>query len=303
MVNETELLNLKRDDRPVLLAVLAHPDDETFGMGGTLAYYARRGVAVHLICATRGEVGEMDAQYLQGFQSAADRRESELRCAAGLLGLAGVHFLGYRDSGMPGSPDNSHPQALAAQPVDQVAGEVAQYIRALRPQVVITFDPIGGYRHPDHIAIHQATVKGFTMAGDSTQKWGDLPAYQPAKLYFQTISRGLLRLIVRVMRLIGKDPRKFGKNQDIDLASIAEVNFPTNAKINYRQVAQIRDQASACHASQGGSGLVGGVFGVIRRWFAANEMYMRAYPPPQDGVIEKDLFAGVVSLPSFHPNH
>ena len=151
-------------DKRILLAVLAHPDDETFGTGGTLALYARSGAEVHLICATRGEVGEMDPKLLRGFDSIAERREHELRCAAELLGLSGVHFLGYRDSGMPGSPDNSHPNALAAQPLDKVAADVAQWIHALKPQVVITFDPIGGYRHPDHIAIQKATVKAFEDA-------------------------------------------------------------------------------------------------------------------------------------------
>ncbi len=77
-----------------LLAVLAHPDDETFGTGGTLALYARqRGVDVYLVCATRGEVGEMDPKYMRGFNSVAERREAELRCAAENLGLKGVYFL------------------------------------------------------------------------------------------------------------------------------------------------------------------------------------------------------------------
>ena len=97
--------------KPTILSVLAHPDDESFGMGGTLAHYANRGVSVHLICATRGEVGEVDPEYLENFESIAERRESELRCAANKLGLSGVHFLDYRDSGMPGSEDNQHPRS------------------------------------------------------------------------------------------------------------------------------------------------------------------------------------------------
>src|SRR5512136_1210059 len=147
-----------------MLVCLAHPDDETFGMGGTLALYARRGVQVHLVCATRGEVGEVDQELLQGFSSVGERRESELCCAADILGLAGVYFLDYRDSGMPGTPDNQHPNALAAQPIDEVASRLVNYIRRLKPQVMVTFDPIGGYRHPDHVAIHQATVRAFELA-------------------------------------------------------------------------------------------------------------------------------------------
>ena len=165
--------------KKVLLAVLAHPDDETFGMGGTLALYSRRGVEVHLVCGTRGEVGEMDPKYMRGFNTIAERREAELRCAAEKLELSGVHFLNYRDSGMTGSEDNHHPMALAAQPVEKVAVDVAHYIRLLKPQVVLTFDPIGGYKHPDHIAIHLATVQAFKMAGETGEE--GLAAYQGLK--------------------------------------------------------------------------------------------------------------------------
>jgi N-acetyl-1-D-myo-inositol-2-amino-2-deoxy-alpha-D-glucopyranoside deacetylase len=282
------------DMKKVLLAVLAHPDDETFGTGGTLALYARMGVDVHLVCATRGEVGEMDPHLLRGFQSVGERREHELRCAADMLGLAGVHFLGYRDSGMPGSSDNHNPTALAAQPLEKVSAQVAHYIRLLKPQVVITFDPIGGYRHPDHIAIHNATVRAFREAGEVGDPDG-LPPFQADRLYFQTIPRGFLRFAVRLLPLIGRNPRKFGTNGDIDLVSIAEVNFPIHAEINYRSVANIRDQASRCHESQGGGSFSGGgLLGWLRRQFMAREQYMRAYPEALKGEKRiKDLFAGI----------
>jgi N-acetyl-1-D-myo-inositol-2-amino-2-deoxy-alpha-D-glucopyranoside deacetylase len=281
-----------QQEQRTLLAVLAHPDDETFGTGGTLALYARRGVAVHLVCATRGEVGDVDAEHMKGYATIAELRENELRCAAGILGLAGVHFLNYRDSGMPGSIDNSNPRALAFQTVDQVAGEVAHYIRQLRPQVLITFDPIGGYRHPDHIAIQRATVRAFEMLRDGQAPADDLPLFVPQKLYFSTIPRGFLRFVVRLMRLVGRDPSHFGKNKDIDIASLADVDFPINAKINFKAVSRIKDEASACHASQGGdNGL--SIGNSIRKLFFSSEMYMQAYPPPVPGRIAKDLFDGV----------
>ena len=283
--------------RPVLLAVLAHPDDETFGMGGTIAYYARRGVDAYLICATRGEAGDMDPALLQGYDSIAERREVELRCAAGKLGLRKVIFLDYRDSGMPGSPDNSHARALVAQPRERVAEKIARHIRQLKPQVVVTFDPIGGYHHPDHIAIHQATVRAFDLAGDpAAATLQDLPVFTPDKLYYQTIPRKFMRLMMRIMRLLGRDPHKFGKNKDIDLAAIAEVDFPTHAVIDYRTVADIRDEAAACHASQSAGSLTGGVFGWLRRMIASKEIYMRAVPPP-DGKVERDLFQDIAELP------
>ena len=281
--------------QPTLLAVLAHPDDESFGMGGTLALYARRNVLVHLVCATRGEAGEVPPQFLEGFGSIAERRESELRCAAGILGLAGVHFLEYRDSGMAGSPENEHPNALAAQPVETVASKVAQLIRQLKPQVVVTFDPIGGYKHPDHIAMHNASVLAFRLAGDAAYP-SDLPPYQPQKLYFHTISKSYLRLAVMVLRLLGKDPRHFGRNGDIDLASIvAEGSFPTHARINCQSVAAAKEAAAACHASQLGGALPRrGLVALLSRRASYTETFMRAVPPAPARLLERDLFAGIV---------
>jgi N-acetyl-1-D-myo-inositol-2-amino-2-deoxy-alpha-D-glucopyranoside deacetylase len=87
-------MSTPKSETKTLLAVLAHPDDESFGMGGTLAMYARRGVKVHLVCATRGEAGNVAPEFMRGFESVAELRENELRCAAGELGLAGVHFFG-----------------------------------------------------------------------------------------------------------------------------------------------------------------------------------------------------------------
>lgn len=276
-----------------LLAVLAHPDDESFGMGGTLALYAQRGAEVHLVCATRGEAGEMDPEYLEGFGSIAERREHELRCAAETIGLAGVHFLDYRDSGMHGSENNHHPQALAAAPLDEVAGKITHLIRRFCPQVVLTFDPIGGYRHPDHIAVHQATVLAFERAGDPAAYPGDRPPYRPQKLYFHTISRRFLRLAVWLMPLFGKDPRKWGRNGDIDLTSLAIEDFPVHAVVDYKPVIEKKRLASSCHASQGGIAMQRGLMGWIMRMGGSRESFMRAYPPPSPELRERDLFSGL----------
>jgi N-acetyl-1-D-myo-inositol-2-amino-2-deoxy-alpha-D-glucopyranoside deacetylase len=279
-------------EAPVLLVVLAHPDDESFGTGGTLALYAQRGVQVHLVCATRGEAGEVAEEFLEGFDSIADRRVSELRCAAGILGLSGVHFLDYRDSGMAGSPDNSHPNALAAAPVDEVAAKIAHFMRSLRPQVVITFDPIGGYKHPDHIAVHRATVRAFEMASDPAYQ-DQLPTYQPQKLYYHVFPKRMFRLIVRLLPLLGRDPRRFGRNGDIDLlALVEEGDFPVHASIDYRSVIDKRDGAAACHVSQlGGGPPRRGLIGWAWRRMGGKDQYTRAYPPPTKGLREDDLFA------------
>jgi N-acetyl-1-D-myo-inositol-2-amino-2-deoxy-alpha-D-glucopyranoside deacetylase len=278
-----------------MLVCLAHPDDETFGMGGTLALYARRGVQIHLLCATRGDVGDVDPELLKGFNTVAERRESELRCAAQILGLAGVHFLGYRDSGMPGTPDNQHPNALVAQPVDEVAAKVVYYMRQLQPQVVVTSDPIGGYKHPDHIAIHKATVRAFELAADPSYP-NDLPPFKPEKLYYQTMPKQFIRWAVRLAPLLRMDPHHFGRNGDIDLANLLqEGDFPIHARINCRSVREVRDEATACHSSQlGGGGMAQrGPVAFLRRYFGLTETFMRAYPAPENDLHERDLFEGV----------
>lgn len=275
-----------------ILSVLAHPDDESFGMGGTLALYAEQGVEVYLVCATRGEAGEVGPEYLQNYESIGELREAELRCAAGHLGLTSVHFLDYRDSGMTGSAANNHPEALVQADMEEVASKIVHYIRKIKPQVVLTFDPIGGYRHPDHIAIHEATVKAFHYAGDPDYP-SDLPPYQPDKLFYHTISKRFIRLAVRLIRLFGKDPSRWGENQDIDLTTLAIEDYPVNALINYKEVEPRKDAASFCHASQGGAGLAKGPLRWITRLVGGKDQFMRAFPPPQPGERESDLFDGI----------
>ncbi len=229
-------------------------------------------------------------------QTVAEMRVAELECAAKILGISAVHLLGYRDSGMANTPDNTNPQALAAQPVDKVADEIIHYIRLLKPQVVVTFDPIGGYHHPDHIAIHRATVAAFHAARDGRRvpEKPDISTWQPAKLYFHTMPHGFIRMAVMLLPLFGKDPHKFGSNRDIDLTAIAKSRFPTHAQIDTRPYAHLQDKASACHASQGGREMSSGIQSWLSHLFRRKDTFMRDYPVPSPGEpIEKDLFQGL----------
>jgi hypothetical protein len=117
----------------------AHPDDESFGPGGTLTEYAAQGVRVLYACATRGEAGTVDPAHLKGYATLGDQRWAELMCAAQALRLSSVRHLGYRDSGMQGDPDHQHPQALVGAPLEAVTRTIVAAIRDVRPQVVITF--------------------------------------------------------------------------------------------------------------------------------------------------------------------
>jgi len=163
-----------------LLAVLAHPDDESLGVGGTLAKYASQGIEVFLLTATRGESGRY-----RGFRPGdpnhpgpvelASVREAELRAAAFALGLREVALLDYRDS-----------QLDQARPGEAVKA-IAEHIRRVRPHVVLTFGPDGAYGHPDHIAISQFTTAAIIAAADPAGT-GDganaQPPHSVAKLYY-----------------------------------------------------------------------------------------------------------------------
>lgn len=138
-----------------LLAVFAHPDDETLGLGSTLARYAAEGVETYLVCATRGERGWFDSQGPDpGLEEVGRIREAELRCAAAILGLREVVFLDYID----GDVDRAEPQEIITKIVSQ--------IRRIRPHVVVSFGPDGAYGHPDHIALSQFTNAALVGAAD-----------------------------------------------------------------------------------------------------------------------------------------
>ena len=274
-----------------LLAVLAHPDDESFGLGGTLALYSSKGYDVYYVCATRGEAGTVDEEHLKGFKDTAEMRTAELMKAAQALGLKEVFFLGYRDSGMPGTEPNQHPDAQINAPIDEVAGRVVKYIRDLKPEVVLTFDPIGGYKHPDHIHIHKATVLAFENSDNASfhPEAGD--PFKPQALYYQVFPKGLLKAAVRLMPLFGKDPTKFGRNGDINIKELADISFPIHVRLNVQPVSEAKRKASEAHASQGGMQMRRGLMGFITRFLGEKEDYMQAYPPVGDSFKRKaDLF-------------
>src|SRR5437763_932599 len=156
-----------------LMAVLAHPDDESLGFGGTLAGYAAEGIETYLVTATRGERGRFGSQGKHADPAEVGRvREVELRAAAAVLGIGEVSMLYYADGA-----------------VDQVDATIAiraiaEHIRRIRPHVVVTFGPEGAYGHPDHIAISQFTTAAIVCAGDAGYRSDSLPAHRVAKLHY-----------------------------------------------------------------------------------------------------------------------
>ncbi|CAN5710172.1 PIG-L family deacetylase [soil metagenome] len=279
-----------------LLGIFAHPDDESFGPGGTLARYAAEGKAVHVIIATDGIAGSLDeASALSVHETLAQMRSTELSNAAVNLGVTSIWSLPYRDSGMRNTPANQHPDALIQQPLEHTIQEIYSYIQRLQPQVIITHDPFGGYGHPDHIRVCEATTAAFHLAV-SQMREGNGDGYTgPQKLYYTAFDKRMLKIMVRLMPLRRQDPTAVGRNKDINLVEISRWHTPVHTSINVVHYLTRKDAASRAHASQysGGPTFIRALPTFLRRRFLSNETFTRAYPAPT-AKLERDIFAGVV---------
>ncbi|PKB72318.1 MAG: hypothetical protein BZY87_00565 [SAR202 cluster bacterium Io17-Chloro-G6] len=154
----TGAINPSNHSPLTILSIFAHPDDEAFGSGGTLAGLVRKGHRLTMVCATNGDVGEISDPALATPENLWEVRQGELRRAMAVTGISDVRFLGYRDSGMPGTPDNENPLSLFQAEPAKVEGQIAALLEELSPDIVFTHDPTGGYGHPDHIAVYQHTT-------------------------------------------------------------------------------------------------------------------------------------------------
>jgi mycothiol conjugate amidase Mca len=192
--------------RRVLLAVHAHPDDECIGTGGILARYAAEGARTVLVTCTDGAVGEISDPALATPENLAEVRARELDEAVRILNVSRLVKLGYRDSGMAGTPDNENPASLRQARLDEVVERVVQVMRTERPQVVVTYDERGGYGHPDHIRAHQAAVAAFQAAGDPSRFPAAGPAWAPTKLYYNVFPRSAMERFAARLREAGIEP-------------------------------------------------------------------------------------------------
>src|SRR5438552_10292468 len=181
------------DDRLCLLSVHAHPDDESSKGAGTVARYHAEGVHCVLVCCTGGEAGDilnpaMDRPEIR--ENLHQVRMDELARATEAIGYDEVVMLGYRDSGMPGTPENEDPRCFAKADFDEAVGRLVEEIRRVRPQVIVTYpDDQQGYPHPDHLRVHDISLPAFDKAGDPDAYPEAGPAWQPSKLYYSAWSR------------------------------------------------------------------------------------------------------------------
>ena len=233
-----------------VLGCFAHPDDEGFGSGGSLAMFTSRGAQVTLVCATNGDVGEISDPSLATPDTLHEVRQEELREAMKVTGIQDVRFLGYRDSGMDGTSDNNHPRSLYQAPTDEVAGQIVEVIREVRPSVIITHDPTGGYGHPDHLAVHRGTTEAFKAAGDANFTGPDTSREQqvwvPSFLYYVCFPRRNFRKMWQTMIDLGIEP----PFASLEVDTIGSPDEAVTTTIDVTPYVEIKTDSLARHRTQ-----------------------------------------------------
>lgn len=292
--------NGQTPNRLTLMTVHAHPDDEIW-TGGILADAANRGIHTVLVTATLGEEGEIhdpDLDPEEARHRLAAIREEELARAAAILGIAEVHLLRYRDSGMVGTPANANPDSFMNVPLSDATRRLVRLIREVRPQVIATYDERGFYGHPDHIAANRATVSAFDAAGDAEQfPELNLPPWQPQKLYYNAFARSDLRAFRDLLEERGLAERFQGEEGDFE--SITTPDDVVTTRVDVGQYVPRKLAALHAHRTQISPNdpllnlpedVMGEMFRVETYTLA---LATRDFPRP-----ETDLFAGVSPHPS-----
>jgi mycothiol S-conjugate amidase len=285
-------------ERRCLLAVHAHPDDESSKGAATVARYHDQGVHTVLVCCTGGEEGDilnpaMDRPEVK--ESIAEYRRNELKAATDIIGYDEVVMLGYRDSGMPDSEANKNPASFAMAPLEEAVGRLVEVVRRVRPQVIVTYpDEQTRYPHPDHLRVHEISVVAFDAAGDPTAYPELGTPYAPAKMYYTVWSIARMRAMhLKYVELGLESP--FSEERVQRMLEGPEPAFSTSIDVTGYE--DIRAEALKAHATQ--------VDPTSRMWFGVPPEVQKALPTSEDyqlarsrvGPIditdEDDLFAGV----------
>ncbi len=262
-----------------LMAILAHPDDDSLGNGGMLAKYAAEGIELHLVVATRGERGwpGQESEY-PGIEALGKMREAEVREAADVLGMRSVQFLDYID----GDLDAAHP----AEAIAKIVG----HLRRVRPDVVVTFGPYGGYGHPDHIAISQFTAAAIVEAANpNSLYYHDLAAHSVAKLYYMAETEEVFAVYQAVFGTLAMtiDGARRGIVTWPDWSVTARIDTGSHWRTVARAIACHRTQVPAYHVLEQLSQ-------EQRAMLWGTQSYYRVFSLVNGGrQIEEDLFAGL----------
>jgi LmbE family N-acetylglucosaminyl deacetylase len=220
-----------------VVAVHAHPDDESITTGGLLAKASAMGFRTVVVTCTVGDVGPNRT----GVNRLADARAEELHAALTILGVSRGIQLGYRDSGLAGWPDNDHPASFHAAASGEAAQKVAAILHEERPRLVVTYGPDGGYGHPDHVKAHRVTLEAFHRAG------------LPGRLYAVVFPRRWLRRFTELSRNAGVEAREPALLGVDDLESPPGFGTPDGAPVEELDVGafvEAKRAAVAAHATQ-----------------------------------------------------
>ncbi len=281
-----------------LLCVHAHPDDEASKGAATVARYHADGVRTVLVCCTGGEEGDILNPAMDTPEVRADLpriRMAELKASTDIIGYDETVLLGYRDSGMPDSEANANPDSFAQAPLDEAVGRLVAVIRRERPQVIITYgDDHRGYPHPDHIRVHDISVRAFDSAGDPDQFPEAGRPFTPAKLYYSVWPAARFRQIHEKFLELGLESPFDDERMKRMIAREHEDVVTTTIDIDGFQ--DVRRDALRAHATQ--------VDPNSKMWFGLPPEVMRAMEPTEGfflarsrvggtDVTEEDLFAGV----------
>lgn len=306
---------MSQESEPLtFMAVHAHPDDESIGTGGTFARYAAEGLRTVLVTCTRGEEGEIHDPALDAVMDQprlGQIREGELRAATSALGIGALYLLPYRDSGMAGTPANANVAAFVNADAIEAADRLAAIIRAARPQVVATYDPRGGYGHPDHLMAHRITTLAVERAaqdgpveirkiGETAETEGDAgttgtgTGWQVQKLYYTAVPLSTLLWVNDRMRTRGLEPPFDVEDQTFDLRQYAAPDEAITARVSVRGYLEQARRARRAHRTQLSDDdvLLSLPTDIAERAFG-EECYIRAWTRVDAPTWEDDLFAGL----------
>ncbi|MEA2451455.1 MAG: mycothiol S-conjugate amidase [Actinomycetota bacterium] len=266
-----------------------------------MARYAEEGVRVVLVCATDGAEGEilnprMDKPGIK--ERMVELRKAELETACDILGVAAIHHLGYRDSGMPESEANKHPDAFWNADHDEAVGKLVEIIRSEKPEVVLSYDESKGYEHPDHIRIYEWGREAFEAAGDPDRFPDRGAPWTPSKLYyFATFTKKRFQMLSDAAIAEGMESPFIGWLENWDSIGFEEPEI--TASVDCADYVEVRSKALLAHATQ---------IDPDSFWFAIpDEMVKKVYPWEDYTLIlstvetetpEDDLFAGIDLGPS-----
>jgi N-acetyl-1-D-myo-inositol-2-amino-2-deoxy-alpha-D-glucopyranoside deacetylase len=291
------------ETRRTLMVVHAHPDDESLGSGGTLLRCGQRGIRTVVVICTGGEAGEISDPALATPENLGEVRRRETEAAMAILGVDRLCWLGYRDSGMHGTPENDDPRSLHRANVEEAVGRLVGLIREERPQVVTSYDVNGSYGHPDHVMAHRVAQAAYWAAGDSGRFPEAGPPWRVPKLYEQVNPRANMERMREVMRTAGVERRREGDTPEEEERRFRErlgrFAVPDDAVTTLVDIGAFvdkkRDAVLAHRTQMGPDSRFARIPDDLRRQLWTHERYRlvagRLAPGP-DG-LEDDLFAGL----------